>query len=138
MVPRERDKNALRSDVCPKIILTVQWGVTWAGNGTEPICITFQRETILKVAYWAPQQKIPFGQIVHMGKVSPIGPYSASSDYSLSTVLHSKRYYSTRYYSTRFIHYKKWPLDCLAALDHDLILNSALRWGRGARQPLED
>ena len=88
MVPRERDKNALRSDVCPKIILTVQWGVTWAGNGTEPICITFQRETILKVAYWAPQQKIPFGQIVHMGKVSPIGPYSASSDYSLSTVLH--------------------------------------------------
>ena len=55
----------------PKISLTVQWVVTRAGNGTEPICITFQGEVILKIVYWAPKRKIPFGQMFHMGQVSP-------------------------------------------------------------------
>ena len=58
----------------PKISLTVQWVVTRAGNGTEPICITFQGEVILKIVYWAPKRKIPFGQVFHMGQVSPIVP----------------------------------------------------------------
>eukprot|EP00116_Pleurobrachia_bachei_P006547 sb/3466809/ len=50
----------------------MQHGVTWAGNGTEPICITFQGEVILKIAFWALQLKIPFGQVYHIGQVSPM------------------------------------------------------------------
>eukprot|EP00116_Pleurobrachia_bachei_P015923 sb/3476185/ len=50
---------------------TTHWVVTRAGNGTEPICITFQGEVILKIVYWAPKRKIPYGQVFHMGQVSP-------------------------------------------------------------------